>query len=139
MTRTSIILRAATTYLFPIIVLFSLFLLLRGHDEPGGGFIGGLLGATAFALYAIAYDVETSRRMLRVEVHQLIGIGLAVASASGIIALLRGEPFLSSQWVFLSLPILGDVKLSSPLLFDIGVYLVVVGVVLMMVYALAEE
>lgn len=140
MTMNSIILRSATTYLFPIIVLFSLFLLLRGHDEPGGGFIGGLLGATAFALYAIAYDVQTSRRMLRVEVHQLIGVGLLLATLAGVIGLLVGEPFLSTQWTDeYDVPLIGMVKLSTPLLFDIGVYLVVVGVVLKMVYSLAEE
>jgi len=139
MTRRSVILRAATVYLFPIIVLFSLFLLLRGHDEPGGGFIGGLLAATAFALYAIAYDVETSRRMLRIEVHQLIAAGIAFAALAGVIGLLLGEPFLTSQWAFFNLPVFGDLKVSTPLLFDIGVYLVVIGVVLMMIYALAEE
>jgi multicomponent Na+:H+ antiporter subunit B len=140
MTMTSIILRSATTYLFPIIVLFSFFLLLRGHDEPGGGFIGGLLGATAFALYAIAYDVETSRRMLRVEVHQLIGLGLLLATLAGVIGLIAGEPFLTSLWTAeYDLPVLGKTKVGTPLLFDIGVYLVVVGVVLKMVYSLAEE
>lgn len=140
MTMTSIILRSATTYLFPIIMLFSFFLLLRGHNEPGGGFIGGLLGATAFALYAIAYDVETSRRMLRLEVHQLIGIGLLLAALAGVFGLLAGEPFLTTYWTDeWHLPVIGKVKLGTPLLFDIGVYLVVVGVVLKMVYSLAEE
>jgi multicomponent Na+:H+ antiporter subunit B len=144
MTMNSIILRSATTYLFPIIVLFSFFLLLRGHDEPGGGFIGGLLGATAFALYAIAYDVETSRRMLRVEVHQLIGVGLLLATLAGVIGLVVGDPFLSTQWTdeffvpFITTEENG-LKLGTPLLFDVGVYLVVVGVVLKMVYSLAEE
>ncbi len=72
---TSIILQSAIRYLVPIIVLFSLFMLLRGHDEPGGGFIGGLLGATAFALYAIAFDVKSSRQLLRVELHKLLSVG----------------------------------------------------------------
>lgn len=136
----SIILRAATRYLFPIIALFSIFLLLRGHDEPGGGFIGGLLGAMCFALYAIAYDVPTARRMLRLEEHQLIGIGLLLAAGAGLLGLLAGEPFLTSYWYERAeVPIIGTIKLGTPLMFDVGVYLLVVGVVLMIVFSLAEE
>lgn len=135
----STILQTATRYLFPIIMLFSFFLLLRGHDEPGGGFIGGLLGATAFALFAVAYDVPTARRMLRIDPHQLVGIGLLAAAVAGLISVLMGDPFLSSQWATVWVPTIGDLKLSTPLLFDIGVYLVVVGVTLMIVFALAEE
>jgi multicomponent Na+:H+ antiporter subunit B len=139
MTQGSIILRAATRYLFPMIALFSIFLLLRGHDEPGGGFIGGLLGATCFALYALAYDVPSSRRLLRIEEHQLIGIGLLLAVAAAIIGPLAGQPVFGTIWYEMHIPTLGQVKLGTPLLFDIGVYLLVVGVVLMIVYALAEE
>lgn len=135
----SIILQSATRYLFPIIMLFSVFLLLRGHDEPGGGFIGGLLGATAFALFAVAFDVPTARRMLRVDPHQLVGLGLLAAVAAGVIGMVFGDPFLTSQWATLWVPTFGELKLSTPLLFDIGVYMVVVGVTLMIVFALAEE
>ncbi len=135
----SIILRSATRYLFPIIILFSIFLLLRGHDEPGGGFIGGLLAATAFALYAIAYDVKSARAMLRADHITLIGVGLLLATGAGIISMLVGDPFLATQWVTLNVPGVADVKLGTPLLFDIGVYLVVVGVTLMLVFHLAEE
>lgn len=136
----SIILRSATRYLFPIIGLFSLFLLLRGHDEPGGGFIGGLLGAMCFALYALAYDVPAARRVLRAEEHQLIGIGLLFAAIAGAVGLVVGDPFLSTYWTaeFL-VPAVGKIKLGTPLLFDLGVYLTVVGVVLMIIFALAEE
>ena len=136
----SIILRSATRYLFPIIALFSIFLMLRGHDEPGGGFIGGLLGATCFALYALAYDVATAKRMLRVEEHQLIGVGLLFAAVAGGLGLVLGDPFLSTYWTSeFPVPALGQVKLGTPLLFDSGVYLTVVGVVLMIIFALAEE
>lgn len=136
----SIILRTATRYLFPIIALFSVFLLLRGHDEPGGGFIGGLLGAVCFALYALAYDVPTARRMLRAEEHQLIGCGLLLAATAGAIGLLAGDPFLTTYWTDeLFVPAVGKIKLGTPLLFDLGVYLTVVGVVLMMIFSLAEE
>lgn len=135
----SLILQSATRYLFPIIMLFSVFLLLRGHDEPGGGFIGGLLGATAFALFALAYDVPTARRLLRIDPHQLVGIGLIAAVTAGVIGMAAGDPFLTSKWATIWVPTLGVLTLSTPLLFDIGVYMVVVGVVLMIVFALVEQ
>lgn len=137
---TSTILRSSTRYLFPVIALFSIFLLLRGHDEPGGGFVGGLLAALCFALYALADSVEAARRLLRVEEQQLIGIGLLLAAFSGLPGLLAGEPFLTTywteQWV---IPTVGKLKVGTPLLFDVGVYLTVVGVVLMILFPLAEE
>lgn len=135
----SIILRSATRYLVPIILLFSIFLLLRGHDEPGGGFSGGLLGATALALYAIAFDVETSRRLVRVELRLVLGAGLLLATGSGTLGVVGGDPFLTSRWATVHVGALGPVKLGTPFVFDVGVYLVVVAVTLMIVYALAEE
>ena len=135
----SIILRSATRYLFPILMLFSIFLLLRGHNEPGGGFIGGLLGATSFALYALAYDVPHARNMLRVDPHVLLGVGLLMAAGSGLFAMVLGEPYLTAQWWEWTVPVLGEVKINTPLIFDIGVYLTVVSVVLMIIFALAEE
>lgn len=135
----STILRTATIYLFPVLVLFSVVLLLRGHNEPGGGFIGGLLAATAFALYALAYDVRSSRRLLRIGEQRLLGVGLLCAAASGLPALFAREPYLTGRWGGVRLPLLGEVKLGTPLLFDVGVYLVVIAVTLMIVFALAEE
>jgi multicomponent Na+:H+ antiporter subunit B len=135
----SIILRSATRYLFPIIILFSVFLLLRGHDEPGGGFIGGLLAATAFALYGIAYSINEARSMLRTEPVRLLGVGLLMATLAGVIGLVAGDPFLTTKWMTVYLPGIGEQKVGTPLLFDIGVYLVVVGVTLMLVFNLAEE
>ena len=133
------ILRTGTRYLFPLLILFSFFLLLRGHNEPGGGFIGGLLCATAFSLYAIAFDVESSRRLLRVSEHSLLGVGLLLAGGAGIVGLVMGEPFMTGQWVQISLPLQSKIKIGTPVVFDVGVYLVVVGMALMVIYALAEE
>jgi multicomponent Na+:H+ antiporter subunit B len=135
----SLILLTATRYLFPIFLLFSLLMLLRGHDEPGGGFIGGLLAAMAFCLLALAGGVQTARQMLRVEEHRLIAIGLMLSVLAGLVGLVEGRPFLSSAWVDADVPLIGHLKFGTPVLFDCGVYLVVVGVVLMMVFALAEQ
>lgn len=133
---TSIILSTATRYMLPLLLLFSIFLMLRGHNEPGGGFVGGLVAAAAFALYAIAYDVPTARRVLGIDPRTLMGLGLSVALGSGLISLAAGQPFMTGLWSTYAVPILG--KIGTPLMFDIGVYLVVIGVTLTIIFALAE-
>ncbi len=137
--RNSVILAAAAQFISPLLLLFSIFLLLRGHDEPGGGFIGGLVGALAFTLYVFSHEVEKARRLLRVDPRALLGWGLFIATASGLPALFLGQGFLTAQWWDLQLPLLGEFKLSTPLIFDIGVYMVVVGTVMAIVLTLAEE
>ena len=135
----SLILRTATRFLITLLLLFSIFLLLRGHNDPGGGFVGGLVAASAFVLYAIAYDADAARRAIWVEPHLLIGIGLLVALISGLLPLVRGQPFLTGQWGYLHLPGAAKLELGTPLVFDIGVYLTVLGVTLMIMLTLAEE
>ncbi len=134
----SLILRSAARLLLPLLLLFSVFLLLRGHNEPGGGFSGGLVAAAAFALLTIATDVPTTRRTLRMSPRVFIGAGLLVAIASGAIGLIGGGAFLTGLWA--EVPLTGGAKLAvgTPLLFDIGVYLVVIGVVLTIVLSLME-
>ena len=135
----SLILQTTARVLLPVLVLFSVFLLLRGHDEPGGGFIGGLVGAMGFALYVFAFDVAKAQRMLRLEPRTLVGLGLTAAVLSSFIGtVLHGQPFFTSQWWTVYLPLLGEIKLSSPLIFDIGVYMVVLGTVMTIVLTLAE-
>jgi multicomponent Na+:H+ antiporter subunit B len=133
----SLILSTATRYLLPLLLLFSIFLLLRGHNEPGGGFVGGLVAAAAFALYAIAYDVPQARRALGIDPRTLMAVGLLAAAGSGGLSLVAGKPFMTGLWSAQEVPVLG--KVGTPLLFDSGVYLVVIGVVLMIIFTLAEE
>ena len=83
----------------PLLLLFSVFLLLRGHNEPGGGFVGGLVAAAAFALYAIAFGVRRARQALLVKPMTLLGAGLLIALFSGLPAVLRRQPFLTAVWV----------------------------------------
>ncbi|KKO49572.1 monovalent cation/H+ antiporter subunit B [Arsukibacterium sp. MJ3] len=134
----SLILSTGATLLLPLLILFSLFLLLRGHNEPGGGFIGGLVAAAAISLKLFAEDYRAARTMLRVHPLQLVGVGLVLAAGASLPALFVGESFFTAQWWTLNLPILGSLKLSTPLIFDIGVYLGVVGSVLTVVFTLAE-
>ena len=135
----SLILQSATRYMLPLLLLFSIFVLLRGHNDPGGGFTGGLVAAAAFSLYALAADVRGARNVLRFDPHILIGAGLLLALGSGMWALFLGQPFLTEQWALLHLPALGEVEIGTPLIFDVGVYMVVLGVTLMIVLSLAEE
>jgi multicomponent Na+:H+ antiporter subunit B len=113
-------LRTATRYLLPLLVLYSVFLLAEGHHRPGGGFVGALVAAAAVALCALAYDVPTARRILRIEPPRLIGCGLLVIAASGLWGLVRGEPFLTAAWATLSLPRGKSLTLGTPLLFEAG-------------------
>jgi multicomponent Na+:H+ antiporter subunit B len=134
-----LILPTAARFLLPLLLLFSVFLLLRGHNAPGGGFAAGLVAAAAFALYAIATNVRAARRALGVTPRALLGVGLLVALASGLLAVLAGSSFLTARWDSLPLPGVGQVDVGTPLLFDVGVYLVVVGMALTIVLSLAEE
>ncbi|WP_412851727.1 Na+/H+ antiporter subunit B [Ectothiorhodospira shaposhnikovii] len=137
-TLQSLILRTAAHFLLPLLLIFSVFLLLRGHNEPGGGFIAGLVAASAVALYMFALDIRSAKRVLRFEPRDLLGWGLLFGVISGVPAVFMGQPFFTSQWLELTLPVLGDLKVGTPLLFDIGVYLVVIGGVLLILLSLAE-
>ncbi len=133
----SLILSTATRYILPLLLLFSVFILIRGHNEPGGGFIGGLVATTAFALYAISSSVEKAREALRIPPRYFIALGLTLAVSSGIFSLLMGDAFMTRQWNETIFPVIG--KIGTPVVFDTGVYFVVVGVVLTIIFNLADE
>jgi multicomponent Na+:H+ antiporter subunit B len=133
----SLILQTASRYLMVLLVIFSVFVLLRGHNEPGGGFVGGLLIAGAFALYALAYEAKEARRLLRLDPRTIIGLGLVTAAGSGLAAVWHGQPFLTGLWLPYPIPFLG--KLGTVFFFDLGVYLVVLGTTLLVLFTLEEE
>lgn len=135
--RSSLILLAATRILMPLLLLYSLFLLWRGHNAPGGGFVGGLIAASAFVLYSLTAGVPASRRALRLDPSTLLSVGLGIVLISGIPAVLLGRPFLSAVWGTLDLGV-ASLSLGTPLLFDMGIYLAVMGVVLTIVFTLAD-
>lgn len=133
----SIILSATARFLLPILFMFSLFLLVRGHNLPGGGFVGGLVAAAAFVLYAIAHDVQEARRLLRANTISLLGVGLLMALGSGLLSLVYAESFMTGLWYHHHVPVLG--KLGTPVVFDMGVYLVVLGATLTVLFTLLED
>jgi multicomponent Na+:H+ antiporter subunit B len=134
----SLILRVATRLLIPLLLLFSIFLLLRGHNDPGGGFVGGLVAASSFVLYAFSRGDAQARRVLRVAPRFLLGIGLACALGAGLLALAAGDPFLHSLWTPEVELLGGHMKAGTTLVFDIGVFFVVIGTVLLMVFSVGE-
>ena len=134
-----LILQTATRLILTLLLLFSIFLLFRGHNEPGGGFVAGLVASGAFVLYAVAYDVAGARRALRFEPRLLIAVGLLLATLSGTWSLLDGQPFMTGEWFAWSLPGSEPIDIGTPLLFDIGVYVVVIGATLTIILSLAEE
>lgn len=134
---TSSILQTATRLLMPLLLLFAVFLLFRGHNQPGGGFVGALIVASSFVLHSIAFGVDAARRALLVNPSTLLGVGPLVALTSALPSVLLGEPFMTAQWTELSVG--GThVAIGTPLMFDIGVFLAVIGVVLTIVFTLAE-
>lgn len=135
----SLVLRTVARFMLPLLMLFSFFLLLRGHDLPGGGFVGGLVAAAAIILQLVAFDTESARRILRVDPLLLLPLGLGLALASALAPMLRGLPLLTSRFIHITLPGGGTLSLGSPMLFDLGVYVVVLGVTLLIVLNLAEE
>jgi multisubunit Na+/H+ antiporter MnhB subunit len=134
---TSSILQTATRLLMPLLLLFALFLLFRGHNEPGGGFVAGLVVAAAFVLHAIAFGIAAGRRALLVAPQLLLPIGLSVALASGVPAVVLGLPFMTGLWTTDDGGPLA-IALGTPLVFDIGVFLAVIGVVLTIVFTLLD-
>jgi len=137
---TSPILTAASRVLVSLILLFSVYMLLRGHNLPGGGFIGGLIAAIGITLYTIAFGSNAARQVLRIDPKTLAMIGLALALCAGLFGAFAADPPFTGVWWFLGAS--GDDKglpLSSVLIFDIGVYLGVIGAVLTLVIELEED
>jgi multicomponent Na+:H+ antiporter subunit B len=135
----TVILQTTARFLIGLLLVFAVFIFLRGHNAPGGGFLGGLGVAAAVTLYAFAFGPERALRFLRVDPRTLVGLGLLVAGGSGLVAALAGDPFMTGQWTTLDLPGTPELKLGTPLLFDLGVAMVVVGVGVTILVSLASE
>jgi multicomponent Na+:H+ antiporter subunit B len=134
----TLIFRTFAPFLTVLMLVFSIFVLLRGHNEPGGGFIGGLIGAAAFAMYGIAFGVQAVRRAMVVHPMSIAGCGLLVSTLSGFISAPLGHPFMTGIWIYPSFAGV-EVPLATVISFDIGVYLVVVGSFTSIALALGER
>ena len=137
----SLILSTATRLLMPLILVVSVFVFFRGHNEPGGGFIGGLLAATAFALLEKAEGLEVARRTLRFRPQSIAAVGLGCALVAGLWGGLEYGSFLKAVWPLVTIEPDGSkhgLPVGSVPLFDFGVYLVVLGTVCGILFTLEE-
>ena len=136
--RTTIILKTASNYLLPVLLVFSIFILLRGHYLPGGGFVGGLIASIAFILHSFANGLSKTRELLIMHPGLLLPVGLAISFLAGMAPVVLFDlPFMTGLWSHDELAILGSV--GSSLFFDIGVYLVVNGVTLTIIFTISES
>ncbi len=138
MMRTTIILKTASNYLLPVLLLFSIFILLRGHYLPGGGFVGGLIASIAFILHSFANGLKKTKELIVLHPGYLIPLGLSISFLSGLAPVILNDlPFMTGLWSHDSVAILGHV--GSALFFDMGVYLVVNGVTLTIIFTISES
>lgn len=135
----SVIFRTAARAIHPLLLVLSVVLLFKGHNEPGGGFVGGLLAAAAFALYVMGEDPALARAKAHADPRVLIALGLLLALGSGLPGLVATGAFLQGLWVTVDLPGLGPTGMGTPMLFDLGVYFTVLGVALKVILLMAEE
>lgn len=134
----SLILRTAMRVIGPLSLLFAAYMTLKGHNEPGGGFIGGLIAATALVLYRMSDGPEALHRLIPVHPRLLLTIGLSMSMLTGLVPLLLGEPFLKSYTAYVNLGF-DTVHVASAMVFDTGIFLVVIGVSIGMIVRLSEE
>ncbi len=135
--------RITSSWILPLALVISLYIFLRGHNLPGGGFIAGLITSLALVIQYIALGQDRAEQLIGAKSGRLyevwIGIGLTIAGLTGIAAWLWGRPFLTSAHIYVSPPILGEMHLASAALFDTGVYITVVGATMLMISVLGDS
>lgn len=132
-----IILKTATNYLIPLLLMFSIFVLLRGHYLSGGGFVGGLIASIAFVLHSFAHTTKETLSLFRFSPKTLIPIGLSVSLLSALLPVFTGIPFFTGLWLDEPIAVIGSI--GTALFFDVGVYIVVVGVTLTILFTIKDN
>lgn len=139
MKTNDVILQTLTKMFVFVIIAFSIYLFLAGHHHPGGGFIGGLMTTSAIVLLLLSNGWKVIKQVIPIDFKNLMAIGLLIAVGTGMGSFLFGVPFLTQTFGYFYLPILGKTELATAVLFDIGVYLVVVGVTLSIIQSIGES
>ncbi|KAB2332977.1 Na(+)/H(+) antiporter subunit B [Cytobacillus gottheilii] len=139
MKTNDLILQTATKIVLFIIVLFSIYIFFAGHYTPGGGFVGGLLTAGAIILLLLAFDMKTVAKILPINYMTMTAVGLLFAIGTAAGALLFNVPFLTHAFGDVHLPILGEMALHTATIFDLGVFLVVVGVTMTIIQTIGGD
>lgn len=135
----NLILRSTTSLITFVLLGFALYLLLAGHNSPGGGFVGGLTTSAAILLMYISYGEKTVQKILPINYRLLVPLGLLIATLTGLGALLFDVPFLTHTFGTVSIPFFGDLELATAMLFDIGVYLTVLGTTMTIILTIAQD
>jgi len=139
MKTNDVIIQFTAKIVFFIIFFFSIHIFLAGHYTPGGGFVGGLLTSSAIVLLVLAFDINTVRHILPINYMYLTAIGLLLALATAAFPMFMGKPFFTHYFNYFDLPLLGKQSLHTAMLFDSGVYLVVVGVTMTIIQTIGED
>lgn len=139
MKTNDVILQTATKVVFFIIFLFSIHIFFAGHYTPGGGFVGGLLTTGAILLLLLAFDLKTVKKILPFNFTIITAIGLILALGTGIGSVFFNVPFLTHAFNDFTLPLFGETSLHTAMIFDIGVYLVVVGAAITMIQTIGGD
>ncbi len=134
-----VILETSTKVIVFIILTFALYLFFAGHNNPGGGFVGGLMASSALVLLALAFNAETVRRVLPLDYRDIMAAGLSVAYLTAIGSFVFGAPFLSHAFGYFDIPFLGKTELATALIFDLGVFLTVLGVTMTIILQIGED
>ncbi len=132
----STILQIAQRYVRFLLLVFAVIALARGHNHPGGGFIAGLLAGLSLVMKAFAYDVEVVATQMKFAPESIMAFGILLILASTLPSLIDGTSFMTAYWLQLKVPLLGDLKLGTPLLFDIGVFFGVIGITRLFFFSL---
>ncbi|AXN38589.1 MULTISPECIES: Na(+)/H(+) antiporter subunit B [Peribacillus] len=139
MKQNDLILQTVTKVAAFVILLFAVAIFLGGHYSPGGGFVGGLMTSAAIVLLLLAYDIKTVTKILPIDYKLMIGSGLFISSLTVAGGLVFGVPLMTHAYRYIDLPILGHISLHTAVLFDLGVYLVVVGVTMTIIQTIGES
>ncbi|QDI92413.1 Na(+)/H(+) antiporter subunit B [Salicibibacter halophilus] len=134
-----VILQTVTSISAFIILAFGAYLFFAGHHDPGGGFIGGLVIASALVLLYLAFDMETVQQGIRVDYKILTGIGVGLSTLTGVGAMVLGYPFLSHTYEYVDFPFFGEIELATSVLFEVGVSLAVVGATMTIILSISED
>jgi len=133
-----LLLQTATHLLLPMTLLFGAYILLRGHNAPGGGFIAGLIVASAAMMHLISHGQPHDGQALSTKAHGAIALGLLLALGTGVASIVLGYPFLTSTFTHVNLPLIGEVEVASAMMFDLGVFFVVMGAGILMLTRIVQ-
>ncbi|MDY6799773.1 MAG: MnhB domain-containing protein [Bacteroidota bacterium] len=134
----NIILENIATLFMKVMVIYSIYLLLRGHNNPGGGFIAGIIASTGFIFHAIIHGTKDLQNIIKFQPQLFIASGLSLVFIAAFLPVISSKEILTGLWIQIKIPVCGELHLGTPLIFDTGIFLVVIGVILTIVISIME-